>query len=362
MGGVIFIPKNNEKERKTMKNLKYKVILGACAVAIGILFGSGKITTQAATPEKTKALKAYNTLMAKEKISFHSENPSITISTKKCTFGLAQVDNDGIPELIVNAKKADGTNHATGYFNVYTFKSGKLKYAGNAADKYAYFPKIGISHSKYIGQSDTDQYYDLNDGELILCARDKEKEHGNITYFGTCRELDVDNSISKAEYTKLYNKYTKDVKEKVPTYHANTAYNRSVFLLEKPGKAGITSLKKKGTTAAVVKIKKAKNATAYKIQYSTNSKFKKAKSKATKKTTYKLTKLKRGKTYYVRVCGYKKNGKSKSFGKWSTVKKVKISKKTPDHKEPKNGLPNSKKPNHSAPHRAAEMRTDHEMY
>ena len=37
-------------------------------------------------------------------------------------------------------------------------------------------------------------------------------------------------------------------------------------------------------------------------------------------------KLKKKKTYYIRVRAYKMNGKKKVYGKWSTVKKVKIKK------------------------------------
>ena len=42
--------------------------------------------------------------------------------------------------------------------------------------------------------------------------------------------------------------------------------------------------------------------------------------------TYYDRKLKKRKTYYIRVRAYKMNGKKKVYGKWSTVKKVKIKK------------------------------------
>ena len=57
-----------------------------------------------------------------------------------------------------------------------------------------------------------------------------------------------------------------------------------------------------------------------------NKKFKKKKSIQTKKTKYTIKKLKKKKTYYIRVRAYKMNGKKKVYGKWSTVKKVKIKK------------------------------------
>lgn len=61
----------------------------------------------------------------------------------------------------------------------------------------------------------------------------------------------------------------------------------------------VTSVKKKKGTVKI-KIKTVKNAT-YEVQYSTNKKFKKAKTKKTKKATVTIKKLKAGKKYYFRV-------------------------------------------------------------
>ena len=69
-----------------------------------------------------------------------------------------------------------------------------------------------------------------------------------------------------------------------------------------------------------------KGAKGYQLQYALNKKFKKKKSIQTKKTKYTIKKLKKKKTYYIRVRAYKMNGKKKVYGKWSTVKKVKIKK------------------------------------
>ena len=72
--------------------------------------------------------------------------------------------------------------------------------------------------------------------------------------------------------------------------------------------------------------KKVSEADGYQIQYAPNKKFKKAKSQTVKSTSVTLKKLKKKTTYFVRVRAYKAVDGKKVFGKWSSVKKVKIKK------------------------------------
>ena len=72
--------------------------------------------------------------------------------------------------------------------------------------------------------------------------------------------------------------------------------------------------------------KKLTNISGYQIQYAPNKKFKKAKSKTVKSTSAMIKKLKKKKTYFVRVRAYKLVDGKKVYGKWSAVKKVKIKK------------------------------------
>ena len=85
-------------------------------------------------------------------------------------------------------------------------------------------------------------------------------------------------------------------------------------------------VKKSKTCKVTLSWKKVTGAKGYQIQYALNKKFKKKKNIQTKKTKYTIKKLKKKKTYYIRVRAYKMNGKKKVYGKWSTVKKVKIKK------------------------------------
>ena len=96
----------------------------------------------------------------------------------------------------------------------------------------------------------------------------------------------------------------------------------------KVAKASLTSAKNSKSKQILLKYKKVSGAKGYEISYSTDKKFKKAVTKKnTAKTSYTISKLKKGKTYYVRIRAYKMDSTGKKvYGKYSSVKKVKISK------------------------------------
>lgn len=90
-----------------------------------------------------------------------------------------------------------------------------------------------------------------------------------------------------------------------------------------------TSAKAK-TTSATIKFKKVSDAVSYEVQCSTSKKFTKAKTLTTKKTSYTVKKLKKGKKYYVRVRAKKLNLIEEDvYSKWVKKSfKIKASKKT----------------------------------
>ncbi|MBR1599158.1 MAG: cellulase family glycosylhydrolase [Lachnospiraceae bacterium] len=93
-----------------------------------------------------------------------------------------------------------------------------------------------------------------------------------------------------------------------------------------PGK--VTGLKVKNVKGRKLKVswKAAADADGYQILYSANKKFKNAKRKTVTSCSVKISKLKRNKTYYVKLRAYKKSEAGKKFGKYSGVKKIKIKK------------------------------------
>ncbi len=95
----------------------------------------------------------------------------------------------------------------------------------------------------------------------------------------------------------------------------------------KVSRASIKSLKRRSARKARVYYKKVSGAKGYQIAYSTNRKFKKkqTKYKTTTARSKTLTRLKKNRTYYVKVRAYKKDSTGKKvYGKYSKVKKVRL--------------------------------------
>lgn len=156
---------------------------------------------------------------------------------------------------------------------------------------------------------------------------------------------------------------TEDQKPTTTTTETKPTTSSTTPSTEDSSTAGTTAAKKETATtaapvirisvkkAAIQKIKALKKAftinilknkdqvTGYQINYSYKKNFKGQKVKTLKKfkykkikvkrkkytiTSYKVKGLKRKKTIYVRVRAYKQVGKTKVYGKWSSVKKIKI--------------------------------------
>ena len=96
----------------------------------------------------------------------------------------------------------------------------------------------------------------------------------------------------------------------------------------KSTKLSKVSAKKKGFEAKWEK--QSSQTKGYQIQYSTSKKFAKGNKTKTisknKTTSYTIKKLKKKKTYYVRIRTYKKVSGKTYYSGWSSVKKVKIKK------------------------------------
>ena len=107
------------------------------------------------------------------------------------------------------------------------------------------------------------------------------------------------------------------------------AASKQVTIQVVPKKQKLVAIKSKKAKTITLKWKKDKKASGYQIQYSTNKKFKGAKTVTIKKNkiyTKTVSNLKAGRKYYVRVRAY---GKSKSYGSWSKAKNITVRKVVP---------------------------------
>ena len=167
--------------------------------------------------------------------------------------------------------------------------------------------KVSSTYKKSVGQSFTL----------------KPKAKGKITYKTGNKKVATVNSKGKVT-VKGTGKATITVTAKATSTYSKCVKKITVYgVPKKPGMKKLTAGKKKFT----VQWKKDKKADGYQVQYSTDKKFKKNVksvnvSKKSTKTTVK--KLKKGKTYRVRVRSYKKIDGKKYYSGWGKVKSVKV--------------------------------------
>lgn len=125
--------------------------------------------------------------------------------------------------------------------------------------------------------------------------------------------------IDMTEDSFTINTYRTDTDEKIDDTF-------KIVKTDKPSRVIINKLSADGKKA-VVKYKKAEDSvTGYQIVYADNSSFTSSKKITTQDTSAVIKKLTQGKTYYVKVCAYKKVEGKTIYGAYSTVKKIKISK------------------------------------
>ena len=167
--------------------------------------------------------------------------------------------------------------------------------------------KVSSTYKKSVGQSFTL----------------KPKAKGKITYKTGNKKVATVNSKGKVT-VKGTGKATITVTAKATSTYSKSVKKITVYgVPKKPEMKKLTAGKKKFT----VQWKKDKKADGYQVQYSTSKKFKKnVKSVNVSKKNTKATvkKLKKGKTYRVRVRSYKKINGKKYYSGWGKVKSVKV--------------------------------------
>lgn len=187
------------------------------------------------------------------------------------------------------------------------------------------YPKLKIDYRLDGGKNaDSNPEYYIIGSEVTLQPAVKEGYtfEGWYTYpnLGDKSKIDVITKADPDEDIILYAKWTKSTVN--DTVVDNQDQNRNQTQISAAGRPKISAKNVKGKKLSV---RISGTAKCFELQYGTNKKFKKAKKVILTKKSY-TKKLKKGKTYYVRVRGYNlKNGK-KLYSAWSNVKKVRIKK------------------------------------
>ena len=154
------------------------------------------------------------------------------------------------------------------------------------------------------------------------------RKAGSATKWSKIATIKKNSTVSYTDKKATSNgtKYVYTVKAYSGKTYSSYTSGTTIYRLNR---SGITSLKNSSAKKMTVKWAKNSKANGYQVQYATNSKFSKAStSTVTSKNTVSRTisKLSKGKTYYVRVRSYKKVSGKTYYSGWCTVKKVKITK------------------------------------
>ncbi len=174
--------------------------------------------------------------------------------------------------------------------------------------------------------SNVTKTYSSKDQTFTISA--KQKGNAKLSYSSNNKSITV-NSSGKVTIKKGYiGKATITI-----TANESASYNKAstkITVTVNPATLQISKLSNVKGKKMTVKWSSDKNVTGYQVQYTTDSKFKKGvktvtiRKNSTTSTT--ISKLTKGKKYYVRIRAYKTVSGTNYFSSWSKVKNVKISK------------------------------------
>lgn len=225
-----------------------------------------------------------------------------------------------------NGSSAD--NSALDYDGTGTISGATILAAGSA--QMAQTP--GISGQGYVSvrqQVSKGKYINIVSGNETVFSVLTPKQVNHVIY--TSPELASGATVSSADQPETGESET-DAKE--PESQSSTKETNGVQETQqssqkaeqvKPKKTKITAIQKKNGKITI-KWKKVSGASGYEVWYSAKKKsgYKKLTVKKVQKVTVKTgKKLKKGKTWYLKVRSYKVTGGTKVYSKWSEVKKVK---------------------------------------
>lgn len=206
--------------------------------AINAYQGAENPSAVEAASAKKKAMKAYKKMLAKSVLKTKVEGTP-KIKTKKLEFGIAYIDNNSVPELVVRRIDREGFYMGCDIL-VYTYYKGKVRQLtfafgsrgiqdegdNPAYQKPRYYKKTGIL---FASEQYGEQYFwKLSKGKIKSCSL--WYLHNEFSDDGENEYYDDGEKISEETYNHLKRKLTKKKKASYFKFRKNTSKNRKKYL------------------------------------------------------------------------------------------------------------------------------------
>lgn len=174
-----------------------------------------------------QALDAYKALLSGKSVKWGDTNSKIPL--EKCSFALAYIDNNTVPELIL--QNIGNTDHAVGYGSLYTYKNNKVVCLGSLSmnDTLYYYKKKGIYVDNYTGMGFSSDFYNKLSGTKISTKLIKSKNYLADNSIA-CSYSTGSEEITKVQFKRKLKKLVGLKKKTVLRFYQNTASNRSKYL------------------------------------------------------------------------------------------------------------------------------------
>lgn len=191
---------------------------------------AGSMAVQAASA-KSNAMKAYKNMLSKTTV--YKEGWPMKASN--CYFAIAYIDNDSVPELVVFNNR--DIPHVGGYGMIYTWRNGKVVYAGGMVldnkGEAGYYKKKGIYTDIYSHQGRKGVSYQRLKKGTSSCVLYKEYViKGKSWKLSGYKKITGNkaNVISKKSFDKSLKSYVGSTKLTKYKFYKNTAGNRKKYL------------------------------------------------------------------------------------------------------------------------------------
>lgn len=219
---------NSEEQGRgmSMKQKKYWKHALLCMLVLVMMLCP--LEVQAAS-QKTKAMKAYKSMLSKKTMRWGNDPYYKAVPTNTCRFTIAYIDNNSVPELIVESSYV---TRAAGTVVIYTYRNGKVQVVKNSttgkyfadSGKFSYYKKKGIFISTYVMGGVTDNYYKMSKNKASLKLQADNSLMYGRSYYNASKK------ITKKTFDKSLKKLVGSKKKTNAKFYKNTAANRKKYL------------------------------------------------------------------------------------------------------------------------------------